>query len=77
MRLGASRFQGSLNGMLATVFPPRIKGATVDLVLKSTGALFLFLAWAGLVPWDQLFITLAVAYLILSNMIVLSGAPVY
>ncbi len=49
----------------------------MDLVLKSTGALALFLAWAGLVPLEQLLLLLAVAYLIMGNMIVLAGTPVY
>ncbi|GEM_PF-3236375 len=49
----------------------------MDLVLKATGVMALFLAWAGLVPLDQLLLLLGVAYLIMSNMIVLAGPPVY
>ncbi|MBI2445053.1 hypothetical protein HYV43_01560 [Candidatus Micrarchaeota archaeon] len=49
----------------------------MDLVLKSAGALALLLAWAGAVPFEQVFLTLGLGYLILSNMIVLAGPPVY
>lgn len=49
----------------------------MDLVLKSTGSLFLLLAWAGLVPLDQLLITLVAGYLFIGDTIALAGPPVY
>jgi len=48
----------------------------MDLVLKTTGALAVFLAWAGLVPFDQLLLMLVVAYFAIGNF-VLAGTPVY
>ncbi len=49
----------------------------MDLVIKSTGALFLLLAWAGLIPFEQLLITLVAGYLLLGSDIALAGPPVY
>ncbi len=49
----------------------------MDLVLKSAGALALLLAWVGAVPFEQVLLFLGVGYLLLSNMIVLAGTPVY
>lgn len=49
----------------------------MDMVIKAYGILALLLAAAGFVPFDQLLLLLGVGYLILNNMIVLSGTPVY
>lgn len=49
----------------------------MDLVIKSAGILALFLGWAGAVPFEQVLLFLGVGYLLLSNMIVLAGPPVY
>jgi len=68
-----------LNGGLGTDFFAHFWASAIqmDLVIKSTGALFLLLAWAGLIPFEQLLITLVAGYLLLGSDIALAGPPVY